>query len=97
MAAFWHTQTVITDTDQLIGGLVQVHPQPILVKVPRHVSELHADFCSLGVQGFACLQQKRDAVPSSIVDEAGHSSKGGAQTASPHHAGPGPELCFKLW
>lgn len=45
------------------------------------MSELHTDFCPFGVQGFACLQQEGDAIPSSIVDEAGHSSKGGAQTA----------------
>jgi len=43
--------------------------------------ELYSDFCSLGVQGLASLQQEGHAIPAGIVNETSHSSKCGTQTA----------------
>ena len=46
------------------------------------MAELHTDLSPLGVKRLASFQQERHTIPSCIINEAGHSSKGGAQTAT---------------
>ena len=46
--------------------------------------ELYSDFCSLGVQGLASLEQEGHTIPAGVVNEACHSSKCGTQTAWHH-------------
>ena len=57
---------------QLVGGTVQIKAEAIPEQVSRHVPELHSDLCAPAGQGLAGLQQKGNAVPSSIVDKQCH-------------------------
>lgn len=66
---------------QFIGCLIHVDTMAILVQIARDVPKLDTDFCSLGVQCFSSLQQERHAIPSGIVNEAGHSCKCRADAA----------------
>ena len=45
------------------------------------MAELHTDLSPFGVKRLAGFQQEGHAIPPCVINEAGHSSKGGAQTA----------------